>query len=66
MPLSIGKQLVPIAHMRVFIILGLQPGRGPAIGAVRAVRPLDNDALQIMLAPGPEEIMAAMLGSGSV
>ena len=48
-----------IAHLRVCGVLDLQPRRDAAIRAVRAMRPLRHDALEITIARGAKQIASA-------
>ena len=55
------EQFMPITDLRVVRILNLQSRRGPAVAAVRAVRPLGDDALEVPLARDAVEVTAALV-----
>lgn len=50
---------MPIAHLSVPVILDLQPRR-PAVGLIRAPRPLRDDPLYVTLARHSEQIAAVL------
>ena len=50
-----------VAHLAIAAILDLQPGRHAAVSAVRAVRPLADDAFKVSLARHAKQIAAALV-----
>lgn len=52
---------MPITHLRVLGILDLQPRRGAAIGAIRAVCPRRDDAFKVTLARHAKQVTATAL-----
>jgi hypothetical protein len=55
------EQLVSIPHLGILRMLNLRPAGGPAVGAVRPVRPLRDDAFKVTFTCHAKQIATATL-----